>query len=101
MVKRSEELQECLCNCGNKWLVEEVHKVEGLLKENYLLGVAVRKKQIPRYYVDRWRVNNLYKCNLRKGWRLIYALLGAEGKGTVVSELEVLPHDEYERRFGY
>jgi len=100
MVKRSEELQEFLCNCGNKWLVEEVHQVEELLKENYLLGVCVRKKQIPRYYVDRWSVNNLYKCNLRKGWRLIYALLGTE-KGIVVSELEVLPHDEYERRFGY
>jgi hypothetical protein len=100
MVKRSDELQEFLCNCGNKSLVEEVHQVEGLLKENYLLGVCVRKKQIPKYYVNRWSVSNLYKYNLRKGWRLIYTLLGTE-KGITVLELEALPHPEYERRFGY
>jgi hypothetical protein len=100
MVKRSDELLEYLCNCENKRLVEEVHQIEEDLKEYYLCGICVRKKQIPRYYIDRWGVSNLYKCNLRQGWRLIYTLLG-EAKGIIVLELEVLPHDQYERRFGY
>ena len=71
-----------------------------LLKENYELGVKLPKQIWPARYVVKWRIRNLYKCDLGRDWRMTYTLLSERG-GIAVVALEVLTHKEYDRLFGY
>jgi hypothetical protein len=36
------------------------------LKENKFAGELIRKSQIPRFYVEKYRVNNLYRYSRLK-----------------------------------
>ena len=56
--------------------------------------------KFPRYYIQKYGVNNLYKFNLDSRTRLIYTLI-ADELGVAVVVLEILDHKKYEERFGY
>jgi hypothetical protein len=43
-------------------------------------GVAMPKHLIPKEYVRKYKINNLYKYDLPNAWRLLYSL-GKEGGG--------------------
>ena len=70
------------------------------LKENMFAGQRVEKNKFPKYYVQRYGINNLYKYNLNTAHRFIYTLVTDES-GIAVVVLEILSHKEYEKRFGY
>jgi hypothetical protein len=79
-----------------KWLLRGIEKIVN----NPYSGTFVRKGFIPRTYSKSSNIDNVWKANLPKGWRLIYSL--SLDKGNIrVSILEWLPHKKYERRFGY
>ena len=70
------------------------------LKENAFCGVRIRKKLIPKVYVEKYGIDNLWKYDLPSGWRLIYSV--ANGQVCILSIiLEWMDHKNYERRFGY
>ena len=71
-----------------------------VLKLNMFAGERVERKKFPRYYVQKYGVNNLYKFNLDSSTRLMYTLV-AEEIGVALVVLEVLDHKKYEGRFGY
>jgi len=64
------------------------------------LGRKIPKSKWPKYYMSTWGVTNLYKTNLGPDWRLMYTL-AFDGAGVAVICLEVLPHKDYDRQFGY
>ncbi len=70
------------------------------IKNNAFCGIQVPKKLIPKEYIKKYNVRNLWKYNLPDAWRLIYSI---EGKNLLVFSiiLEWMNHKEYERRFGY
>lgn len=70
------------------------------LKENPLCGIHIPKRLIPRIYIQKYGINNLWKYNLPGAWRLMYSLAGSE-VDIVAILLEWLPHKAYERRFKY
>ena len=51
-----------------------------ILKENAYAGKKVKKKQIPKYYIDTHKVHVIYRLRIEK-CRVIYTI-GPEGKGT-------------------
>jgi len=63
-------------------------------------GIQVPKRQIPRVYSTKYGIDNLWKLNFHKNWRLLYSVAGDEN-GVIALVLEWLSHKEYERRFGY
>lgn len=70
------------------------------IEENAFCGIQIPKKQIPKTYAKKYGVQNLWKYDLPKGWRLIYSVVNEEI--VVVSLiLEWFDHKEYERRFNY
>jgi len=71
-----------------------------VLKENMFVGQRIEKKKFPKYYVQKYGINSLYKYNLDASNRLVYTLI-ADESGIAVVVLEVLGHKEYEKRFGY
>ena len=82
---------------------ENVEDALQLLWDNYLLGVKVPKRQIPKSYVQKFgHRHNLYLHDLMEGWRMTYMLSScAIHRGIRVDIIEVLSHPEYEKRFGY
>ena len=67
---------------------------------NAFCGIQIPKKQIPKEYLKKYGIENLWKYNLPNAWRLLYSV--ARDEIVVVAIiLEWLPHKEYERRFGY
>ena len=69
------------------------------LEDNVFCGIQIPKRLIPKQY-KKYSIENLWKYNLPKGWRLIYSVKGSD---VVVLSIiiEWLDHKEYERRFKY
>jgi len=79
-----------------KWISRAIDDLE----ENAFCGVQIPKKLIPKVYVGKYGVDNLWKYDMPKGWRLIYSV--ADGEVCIISIiLEWLDHKDYERRFNY
>jgi Txe/YoeB family toxin of Txe-Axe toxin-antitoxin module len=70
------------------------------ISENAFCGIQVPKKLIPKKYIKKYEIDNLWKYNLPSAWRLMYSV--ARDKVIVIAIiLEWLPHKEYEKRFKY
>ncbi len=70
------------------------------LEKNAFCGIQIPKKLIPKPYLKKYNVDNLWKYNLPKSWRLLYSI--RRNEIIVISIiLEWLPHKEYDRKFGY
>jgi mRNA-degrading endonuclease RelE of RelBE toxin-antitoxin system len=79
-----------------KWLSD----METVLKGNKLAGDPVPKIQIPRYYREKFGVNNLYRYDHPEGYRSCYTLLTYD-VGVCPLILDLRSHREYSRIFGY
>ena len=70
------------------------------IEENAFCGIQIPKRLIPKEYISKFGVKNLWKYDLPKSWRLIYSIINDEI--VVVSlVLEWFDHKEYEKRFKY
>lgn len=79
-----------------KYLVQAFENLE----ENSFSGIQIPKKLIPKDYLAKYGVDNVWKYDLPKGWRLIYSV-GREEVLVVSIVLEWFDHKNYEQRFGY
>ncbi|MBI4159265.1 hypothetical protein HY500_03325 [Candidatus Woesearchaeota archaeon] len=79
-----------------EWLIRAFEDIE----ENAFCGIQVPKRLIPKDYIQKYDVHNIWKYNLPNAWRLVYSIENQEI--LVVSiVLEWMTHKEYEKRFGY
>ena len=70
------------------------------IAENAFCGIKIPKRLIPKKYIDKYGIDNLWKYNLPNAWRLLYSV--ARDEIIIISIiLEWLPHKEYEKRFDY
>ncbi|MEA3330052.1 MAG: type II toxin-antitoxin system RelE/ParE family toxin [Nanoarchaeota archaeon] len=70
------------------------------LKQNPECGIRIPKKLIPKEYLKKYKITNIWKYNLPDAWRLIYTI--TEDEISIVSILiEWFKHKNYERRFSY
>ena len=63
-------------------------------------GIQIPKRLIPKTYTSKYEIDNLWKFNFHKSWRLMYTVAG-DGENVLALVIEWLPHKEYDRRFGY
>lgn len=69
------------------------------IAENCFCGIQIPKKQIPKKYLRDYDIENLWKYDLPRGWRLLYSV--ARDEVIIVAiVLEWMSHKDYERRFG-
>ena len=70
------------------------------IEENVFCGIQIPKKLIPKEYLKKFNVKNLWKYNLPDAWRLMYSI---KGQNLLIFSivLEWLDHKTYERRFKY
>ena len=70
------------------------------IENNAFCGIQIPKRLIPKEYIKKYDVKNLWKYNLPDAWRLIYSI---KGRNLLVFSiiLEWMDHKTYERKFGY
>ena len=71
------------------------------LNENAFSGIQVPKRLFPKEYVQKYGINNLWKYDLPRGWRLLYTVAPNNEVELISAILEWFDHKEYERRFRY
>lgn len=79
-----------------EWLERAFHDLEN----NAFCGIQIQKRLIPKPYLRKYGIDNLWKYDLPNGWRLLYSVGRAEIE-IIAIILEWMDHKGYERRFGY
>ncbi len=70
------------------------------IAHNHSCGRQVRKQLIPKRLIQKHGINNLWIYNLRKDWRLLYAVQ-ADHVELLAIILNWMNHKEYERLFKF
>ena len=84
----------------DKILHEWISRAIDDLEKNAFCGIQIPKRIIPARYIKKYGLDNLWKYDLPKGWRLIYSV--AHGRIYIISIiLEWMDHKDYEKRFNY
>ena len=71
------------------------------LRENAFCGTQIPKRLFPKEYVQKYKINNLWKYDLPNGWRLLYTVTPENEVELISAILEWFDHKNYERRFRY
>ncbi len=71
------------------------------LKNNAFCGEAIKKELIPKEYIQKYNINNLFWYPLSNGWRLVYSLMNEGTIEILAVIIEYFDHKNYERRFAY
>jgi Txe/YoeB family toxin of Txe-Axe toxin-antitoxin module len=79
-----------------KWITRALKDLEN----DAFSGTQISKRLIPKVYQTNFKVDNLWKYDLPKAWRLLYTI--KRDQVNVISIiLEWMSHKEYEIRFRY
>lgn len=63
-------------------------------------GTKISKSLMPKEYLRKYAIDNLWKYDLPNGWRLIYSI--SRNELVVISiVIEWFDHQGYEKRFNY
>jgi hypothetical protein len=93
----SAELDSRLKNLGSSHkFVGWINNMADVLKENKFAGELIKKSQIPKVYVEKFGVNNLYRYSHPEGYRSCYTILNE-----CPHILDLMSHSEYDRVFKY
>jgi Txe/YoeB family toxin of Txe-Axe toxin-antitoxin module len=68
---------------------------------NAYVGIQLPKRLIPKIYIQKYGINNLWKYDLPNGWRLVYSITTPNKIEILAIILEWFDHSDYERRFHY
>ena len=71
------------------------------LKLNVFAGESIQNDRIPKEYVQKYKIDNLWWYPLPNGWRLVYSIVTPSNIEILAVIIEYYNHKDYERRFGY
>lgn len=85
---------------GDRNLYKWLNRAFDDISENAFCGIQIPKRLIPKVYIEKYGIDNLWKYNLPNAWRLLYSV--ARDEIIIISIiLEWLSHKEYEKKFKY
>ena len=70
------------------------------IKKNPFCGLHIPKKLIPKEYIKKYKIQNLFKYDLPKGWRLLYSV-ERDKLEIIAIILDWFDHKNYENKFKY
>jgi Txe/YoeB family toxin of Txe-Axe toxin-antitoxin module len=95
-----EEKKRGVFSSFNQTLLRSIKRVKELLEKNPFAGNQIPKKRIPKKYLLKYGVENLWRIELANRWRLIYTITGNEIE-IINFILDVFNHKRYDKVFGY
>ena len=89
----------------NSPLKNSIRKAIRDLKENVFYGNQIKKERIPKEYLKRYKINNLWWYPLSDAWRLVYSVVTPSNIEIIAVIIDYYNHKDYERnyerKFGY
>ena len=95
-----EEHAKGITSSENQSLLRSLERAREILKVNPTYGDHVERKKIPKEYVQKYGIDNLWRVELSKYWRLLYTLKGSEVE-IITFVLDIMDHERYDKLFGY
>ena len=76
-------------------------KIE-LIKSDPHYGDPIAKSLIPKEYINKYEISNLFRVELPNYWRMLYSLIDGETKIEIIAfVLDLIDHPTYNKKFGY
>jgi Txe/YoeB family toxin of Txe-Axe toxin-antitoxin module len=98
----SEKLEKSFKSLSSEdSLKKHIYRAIEDLKMNAFTGIQVPKRLIPKEYVNRYGVSNLWKYDLPEGWRLIYTITRESEVRLLSIILDFFNPKDYAKLFGY
>jgi Txe/YoeB family toxin of Txe-Axe toxin-antitoxin module len=85
----------------NDTLKKSIKRAIQDLRTDAFFGIQIPKRLIPKEYISRYNLTNLWKYDLPNAWRLLYTVTNENEIQLVSAILEWFNHKDYERRFKY
>jgi len=83
-------------------ILNSFNKKKELIKLNPRYGVSIKKKIIPKEYINKYEVDNLFRVELPNFWRMLYSLTENESKVEIIAfVIDIIDHKVYNKKFGY
>jgi len=102
VVFANDELEKAFNSLAvNSPLKKSIQKVIDKLKSNVFCGQQIPKDRIPKDYIQKYKINNLWWHPLSDAWRLVYSVVTPVNFEILAVIIEYYDHKNYERRFGY
>ncbi len=71
------------------------------LQKNAFAGIQIPKRLIPKEYIQKYSINNLWKYDLPNSWRLLYTVTPENEVELISAILEWFNHKDYEKKMRY
>jgi len=76
-------------------------KIE-IIKSNPHYGNPIAKSHIPKEYINKYEISNLFRVELPNYWRMLYSLIDGETKIEIIAfVLDIMDHSIYNKKFRY
>jgi len=98
--KVKEAFERLKDSAAEKRLYDNLMRAFRDIEENPAAFIHIKQRLIPKEYISKYGIDNLWKYDLPNGWRLLYSL-GRDEIEIIAIMLEWLDHKNYEKRFGY
>ena len=85
-----------------KSIFNAIKKKSDLIKANFQYGDPIAKKLIPKEYIQKYNIKNLFRVELPDYWRMLYTAREEEGEIEIIAfVLDIVNHKDYDKKFGY
>jgi hypothetical protein len=83
-------------------ILNSINKKKELIKANPHYGSPISKDKIPKEYIVKYGITNLFHVELSNFWRMLYTLTNDETEIEIIAfVLDIMDHKEYDRKFEY
>ena len=97
-----DELEQAFLSLANNSpLKNSINKAIKDLKENVFCGEQIKKERIPKEYIKKYKINNLWWFPLSDAWRLVYSVVTPTNIEILEVIIDYYNHKNYEKKFGY
>lgn len=82
-------------------IINAINQKIGWIKYDKHYGNPIAKNLIPKEYIDKYRVENLFRVELPGFWRMLYAIKNDEDGQQYAFIIDILDHPSYDKKFGH
>ena len=85
-----------------KTILSSITKKIELIKSDPHYGDPIAKTLIPKQYIKKYEITNLFRIELPNYWRMLYTLKDGESEIEIIAfVLDIVNHQDYNKKFGY
>ncbi|HUS50173.1 MAG TPA: hypothetical protein VMZ91_08400 [Candidatus Paceibacterota bacterium] len=93
--------QEASNSKQSRMILKAINQKKELIKQNIHYGDPIAKNLIPEEYKIKYATTNLFRVELPCFWRMLYTLTNNEQVEIIAFVLDIIPHPDYNKKFGY